>query len=182
MAETGDPTAARAPGAEKLRRQSPHVLDGPPSAAASDGTVGPPLDGEEGDPVGTDLRDDNIELRRKYLATTRCLDAVEIHELSGSRSKDRRATARRWKRQGRILAVRRSGGDVYPAFQFEDDRPRPAIRDVLAALPDWMGCWQTAFWFASGNGWLGGETPADRLDDPEEVVRAARRAGDPAVG
>ena len=37
-------------------------------------------------------------------------------------------------------------------------------------------------WFASGNGWLDGDEPKERLSDPDAVVDAARRLADPALG
>ena len=45
-----------------------------------------------------------------------------------------------------------------------------------------MTGWQIAMWFASGNGWLDGAAPQDRLGDPEAVLDAARVLADPAVG
>ena len=40
-----------------------------------------------------------------------------------------------------------------------------------------MTGWQIAMWFASGNGWLEGAEPQERLSDPDAVVDAARSAG-----
>jgi hypothetical protein len=71
---------------------------------------------------------------------------------------------------------------IIEAFQFADGRPRAAIRRVLRALPEGMTPWQVAFWFASGNGWLEGAAPQDRLDEVEAVTAAAERMRHPAVG
>lgn len=43
---------------------------------------------------------------------------------------------------------------------------------MLAALPADMTAWQTALWFASGNGWLDGDKQ-QRLDDGKRLVEAA---------
>ena len=124
----------------------------------------------------------NLALRKQYLDETRTLTAGEVHDLSGLLSRNRSEPASRWKKEGKAFAVRVGRRDLYPAFQFEDGAPRPVMRGVLAALPGTMTPWQTAFWFASGNGWLDGDEPQHRLNDAEQVVEAARRLADPARG
>ena len=90
--------------------------------------------------------------------------------------------ASRWKREGRIVAVRHRGRDLYPAFQFADGQPRRVIKDILAQIPASLTAWQIALWFASGNGWLDGATPEERIDAPGEVVEAALHLATPAEG
>ena len=133
-------------------------------------------------PVETDLDIDNARLRADYLQETPHLTAAQVHAASGLNPGNRSEPASRWKREGRLFAVRRSGIDLYPAFQFEDGAPRPVIKKILAALPNDMTGWQIAMWFASGNGWLGGAEPQERLSDPDAVVDAALNLADPAVG
>ena len=101
---------------------------------------------------------------------------------SGLKPRNRSEPTSRWKREGRLFAVRRAGVDLYPSFQFADGAPLPVIKDVLAALPGHMTGWQIAMWFGSGNGWLDGAEPQDRLSDPDAVVDAARKLADSAVG
>lgn len=133
-------------------------------------------------PVDTDLDIDNAKLRAEYLQETRLLTAAQVRAASGLKPRNNSEPASRWKREGRLFAVRRSGMDLYPAFQFIDGAPHPAVRKVLGALPMDMTGWQTALWFASGNGWLGGDEPQTRLSDPEAVIEAARKLAEPAVG
>ncbi len=140
------------------------------------------LDPMERAPVDADLEADNAELRAHYIKSTPMLQSADIHRLAAARSANKSETASRWKREGRIFAVRVKGADLYPAFQFAEGEPLPAIRKALAALPESMTPWQIALWFASGNGWLDGKAPQDALDAPAAVVEAARRAGEPAVG
>ena len=129
-----------------------------------------------------ELAVDNLELRRTYLDETPTLTAVQIHRMSGLRSRNTSEPASRWKSEGKTFAVRVGRRDLYPAFQFEDGAPRRVVRDVLAALPESMTGWQSALWFASGNGWLDGDEPQRRLHDRELVVAAARRLSEPARG
>ena len=135
-----------------------------------------------GSGVEAELAVDNLELRRTYLDETPTLTAVQIHRMSGLRSRNTSEPASRWKSEGKTFAVRVGRRDLYPAFQFEDGAPRPVVRDVLAALPESMTGWQSALWFASGNGWLDGDEPQRRLHDRELVVAAARRLSEPARG
>ena len=133
-------------------------------------------------PVQTELDIDNARLRADYLRETPHLTAPQVHAASGLDPRNRSEPASRWKREGRLFAVRRSGIDLYPAFQFEDGAPRPVIKKILAALPKDMTGWQIAMWFASGNGWLGGDEPQERLTDSNAVIDAAQKLADPAVG
>ena len=133
-------------------------------------------------PVEAQLERDNAALRAEYLEETPLLTATEVRAASGLKPRNRSEPASRWKREGRLFAVRRSGVDLYPSFQFADGAPLPVIKDVLAALPGHMTGWQIAMWFGSGNGWLDGAEPQERLPDPDAVVDAARKLADSAVG
>ena len=132
--------------------------------------------------VENELEIDNARLRSRYFQETPLLTGAEVRAASGLNPRNKSEPASRWKREGRLFAVRRSGVDHYPAFQFADGAPRPVIREVLAALPKDMTAWQIAMWFASGNGWLDGDEPQERFSDPDAVVEAARRLADPALG
>ncbi|MDE0332435.1 MAG: hypothetical protein OXL41_11255 [Nitrospinae bacterium] len=132
--------------------------------------------------VENELEIDNARLRSRYLQETPLLTGAEVRAASGLNPRNKSEPASRWKREGRLFAVRRSGIDHYPAFQFADGAPRPVIKEILAALPEEMTGWQIAMWFASGNGWLEGDEPQESLSDPEAVVDAARRLADPALG
>ena len=134
------------------------------------------------DAVETALEIENAILRSRYLRETPHLTAAQVRAASGLEPRNRSEPASRWKREGRLFAVRRSGIDLYPAFQFADGAPRPAIKSILAVLPDAMTGWQIAMWFASANGWLDGAAPQDSLSEPEAVIGAARKLADPAVG
>lgn len=132
--------------------------------------------------VRAELEMDNARLRADYLQETRMLTGSEIRAGSGLNPKNASEPASRWKREGRIFAVRHGGRDLYPAFQFADGQPRRVIKDILAQMPRWATPWQIALWFASGNGWLDGATPEERLDAPGEVVEAALHLATPAEG
>lgn len=136
-------------------------------------------------PTATDIAiaQDNAALRQRFLETEPCLTSRDVHDRAGARGQNVSQTANAWKRQGRIFAVQHRGRDLYPAFQFRDGTPHPAMARVLAALPATMTAWQTAFWFTTGNGWLDDEAPKDALDGAaNDVVAAAAREARDVVG
>ncbi len=132
--------------------------------------------------VDADIEMDNAQLRAEYLREVSTLTGAAVRAASGLAPKNKSEPASRWKREGKIFAVRRGGVDLYPAFQFADGAPIPAVKAILAALPNDLTPWQIALWFASGNGWLDGATPQERLNAPDEVVVAAKQLANPAIG
>lgn len=106
------------------------------------------------------------------------LTSSELADLTESQAENRAALASRWKREGRIFAVKHHGQDYFPGFQLTaEGRPREAVARILAALGRARG-WETALWFTAANGYLGGRRPVDLLEsDPEPVVEAAAREG-----
>jgi len=129
-----------------------------------------------------EIERDNAEAQARFIATVECHSAEDLAQLAGHEASNRSATANRWKSQEAIFGVRRLGRDRYPAFQFQDGRPRKVIGRVLKALPRGMSPWQIAFWFTSPNGWLDGARPMDRLVDEEAIVAAAVHEGDDFMG
>ena len=129
-----------------------------------------------------EIERDNAEAQARFIATVECHSAEDLAQLAGHEANNRSATANRWKGQEAIFGVRRLGRDRYPAFQFQDGRPRKVIGKVLKALPRGMSPWQVAFWFSSPNGWLNGARPMDRLVDEDAIVAAAVHEGDDVVG
>ena len=125
---------------------------------------------------------DNLEWRSRYLNETPMLTSSDIHVMSGMRPKNKSEPASRWKAEGKTLDVRVHGRYFYPEFQFEYGSPRPIMKRILAALPDYLIAWQKVAWFASGNGWLDGAAPQDCLEDGDSVVAAARHFAAPARG
>ncbi|WP_375462117.1 hypothetical protein [uncultured Enterovirga sp.] len=128
------------------------------------------------------LASDNLELRDRFVAQVPVLTSVEVGVRAGSQTKNRYATAARWKKAGDIFSVQHRGTEFFPAFQFREGRPHPSVKEVLTALPARLSPWQRAFWFVSTNGWLGDKAPADMLDDPQALVAAAEREGEEVVG
>jgi nucleoid DNA-binding protein len=128
------------------------------------------------------IETDNARERARFLSEVACLSSKEIAANAGHRAANASVTGSRWKQQGKIFSVPSRGSELYPAFQFREGLPHPAVAKILRELPKQMSPWQIAFWFTSSNSWLKGAAPVDRLDDEEAVVKAAHRESEPIVG
>ncbi len=126
---------------------------------------------EEWDEIDREIERENDEMRAAYLQTMKLYTAEDIQGPSA-----------KWKREGRVFAIQDGEKDLFPAFQFVDGQPLPIIRKILEALPDYLSPWQTAFWFESGNGWLGGKTPQECLKNESKVIDAAEQLAKPMIG
>ena len=133
-------------------------------------------DNEEWAEIDREIERENAEMRAAYLRTTKLYTAEDIRALNPS------APSSEWKREGRVFAIQHDGKDLFPAFQFADGQPLPIIQKILKALPEDMSPWETAFWFESSNGWLGGEVPQECLKKESEVIDAAEQLAKPEIG
>ena len=124
----------------------------------------------------------NAEMRATYLQTTELYTAEDIWEQAAKKPTNPSEPSTKWKREGRVFAIQDGGKDLFPAFQFADGEPLPIIQKILEVLPDYLSPWQTAFWFESGNGWLGGKTPRECLKNESKVIDAAEQFAQPMIG
>ncbi|MED5813442.1 hypothetical protein VST63_13855 [Mycolicibacterium sp. 050232] len=123
----------------------------------------------------------NADARQELIDEFGLYSSEQVADLSGSRARNRFATASRWQAEGRTFAVDHLGGRAYPAFQFgTDGNPRPVIRRVLKVLePYGLDGWETALWFTSATGWLDDRRPVDLLvGAADDVVAAAGQTFD----
>ena len=122
------------------------------------------------------------QLQRNAAARTAALrefgsfTAVQLAESRGAPTVNVHATPGRWLKERRLFAVDGPRERLFPAFQVEQGRPKPAVRRILSALPEGLSGWEVLLWFTGNNGWLGGWRPVDLLDaEPDRVVEAAHR-------
>ena len=149
------------------------VVDDPKARSEKriDAMVKEILKDEECADIDLEIERDNAELRATYLRTTELYTPEDIQGLST-----------KWKREGRVFAIQDGEKDLFPTFQFADGKPLPVIKKILEVLPDYLSPWQTAFWFESGNGWLGGKTPRECLKNESKVIDAAEQLAKPTIG
>lgn len=120
----------------------------------------------------------NAKARRDFLEEFPALTSSEVADAASSRASNRASLANRWREEGKVFAIRLGDRQLYPSFQLgEDGRPLKAVamaREHLAAGK--LSDWQTALWFTSPTGWLGGRRPVDVLsEEPDAVAMAAER-------
>jgi hypothetical protein len=133
------------------------------------------------------LAADSARAHIAFLQAVPCLDRDEVIRGTGmptDAGSPAHPALADWKRRRIVLCVEDNGRERYPAFQFQtaNGQPHPNVARVLAALPSRWTSWQVAFWFASPNGWLDGDVPADRLNDQHEILAAARHEAEPIEG
>jgi hypothetical protein len=120
----------------------------------------------------------NAEARRMFLDEFPALTSSEVADAAQSRAANRASLANRWRDEGKVFAIRVGDQQLYPEFQFDAlGRPLRAIAGVLGYLSQGdLSDWQTALWFTSPSGWLGGKRAVDLLSDqPDAVIDAASR-------
>ncbi len=118
----------------------------------------------------------NATERQELLEEFGALESDQLADLAGSQARNRRATAHRWQESGQVFSVPSQGRAIFPGFQFsaETGHPKPAVRDVLRALPDAMQGWELALWWTTPIDLLDWRRPVDLLDsDQTSVVTAA---------
>ena len=124
-----------------------------------------------------DVESDNIALREQFVKSHKCFDSKTIALNAGYKGGNLAHTAWRWKSKGQVFSVDYFGRELFPAFQFRDGKPLPAIKKILDVVGKDLSPWQVAFWFVAENGWLDGERPLDMmLRSEDEVIEAAKRA------
>ena len=119
----------------------------------------------------------NAQARTAVLESAEWLTAAQLSEVAGFSGQNASAQPNKWKREGRIFAIRRGGNDYYPAYGLDPDaeyRPVKGLAPVLAVFGEELDAWDIAIWFASANGFLGGAAPMSLLvTDPDRVLAAA---------
>jgi hypothetical protein len=117
----------------------------------------------------------NAELRAAFIAEVGALTTAEIAVIAGSKARNSSALAGRWRSEGRIFAVPWAGSQLYPAFQFANGEPRPAIARVIEAFGDRPSGWEIAIWFATPSPYLPDDgVPLAHLDEADALVVAAQ--------
>ena len=132
--------------------------------------------------VRSKIEADNARARVRFVEEVPCFTSGDLAELAGHSARNRSATASRWKAEKKAFSVQLGGRELFPAFQFRDGKPDPAVARVLDALPPEMGQWQVAFWFVSSNPWLDGAIPSENIDKAASLVEAAHRLGEETAG
>ena len=132
--------------------------------------------------VENELEIDNAFCVPGIFQETPLLTGAEVRATSGLNPRNKSEPAPAGNGRANCSRCAARGLTTIRPFSSSTDQPRPVIKAILDALPRDMTGWQIAMWIASGNGWLDGDEPKERLSDPDAVVDAARRLADPALG
>lgn len=115
--------------------------------------------------------------KRAVLESGDWVTAHHLAELAELSAANPSSQPNKWKRDGRIFAIRHGGIDYFPLYGLDETsshRPLHVLKDILSVLSPLKDGWTMAYWFMSFNGWLGGKRPQDLLRTaPEHVLAAA---------
>lgn len=129
------------------------------------------------------IDEDNRLIHAEFVASIPCLVADEVARIASSRDSDGIAMLSAWRDDNRIFSIDHSGIELFPTFQFRNNVPHPSVARVLKVLGPELSRWNVALWWVAGNGWLEGvAAPADCLDQPAALLKAASRTRERFVG
>lgn len=129
-------------------------------------------------PVDLELLEMQKNAAESILSGTRWLTAAEVAEESGRSQSNPHALANRWKKEGRVFAIKYQGVERYPRYAFDEHmEPRAAIAEVIRRFAADAGDgeldpWDIAAWFESSNTYLDSARPRERLDAPDVIAFA----------
>ncbi|WP_416799385.1 hypothetical protein [Ciceribacter azotifigens] len=117
------------------------------------------------------------DARKAVLESGDWLTAADVAKMAGFSTSNPSAQPNKWKKERQIFAVRHRGIDYFPGYALDpstDFRPVKALAKVLSTFQGAKDDWGIAYWFASVNGFLGGNRPQDLLiSEPDRVISAA---------
>lgn len=129
-------------------------------------------------PVDLELLEMQKNAAESILSGTHWLTAAEVAEESGRSRSNPYALANRWKKEGRVFAIKYQGVERYPRYAFDEHmEPRPVIAEVIRRFAADAGDgeidpWEIAAWFESSNTYLDSARPRERLDAPDVIAFA----------
>ncbi len=118
------------------------------------------------------------QAKTEVLQSKDWVTANEISNLAQFSSCNPSSQPNKWKRSGKIFALRHEGVDYFPIYGLNPARgfrPFAALESVISTLATMKDGWAMAFWFASPNTLLGGKRPKEALAaNPSSVLSAAK--------
>ncbi len=119
----------------------------------------------------------NAEARDAVLKSADWFTAAQLSQMANLKGRNANAQPSRWKRNGRIFALRQNGRNYYPGYALHPEaayRPIKGLAPILKRFEGELDEWDIAIWFASINGFLGGRAPKDLLlSAPDKALAAA---------
>jgi hypothetical protein len=136
------------------------------------------------DPSGSGAKSVRLEeemvakARVDVIESAKWLSATQVAELARLSTVNPNSQPSRWKRAGRIFAIKPAGSvELFPAYGLDPSsgyRPLKELAEIIRILGEKKDAWGIAYWFASLNSFLGGTRPQDVLtQEPRRVIAAA---------
>lgn len=119
--------------------------------------------------------------RRQFLDRYRSLTAEEFSAAASSEARNVHALPSRWEKENKIFGLQVGRITRYPRFQLHHHQARPLMADLIALFRERFGRdydgWDVAFFMGNPSAYLGGQRPADLLEQrgaSERILGAAR--------
>jgi hypothetical protein len=103
------------------------------------------------------------------------LDAQQVRARLQAEFGSEAPNLRQLQSERRVFCVVRAGEELYPAFQWHDDRLITGLTAVLRVLTPYRSPWRILAWLSAENRQLDGRRPADLLPFASVAVEAAAR-------
>lgn len=119
-----------------------------------------------------------VRAQAAVFSSCRWFAVSELSQLHGCELEIMANLLSAWKAELMLFSVEHSSIDYYPSYAFDKESvctPAKELRLVLRAFEGRRSGWDVAYWFASVNGYLGGQRPQDLLKaEPGRVLAAAK--------
>lgn len=100
------------------------------------------------------------ELKNKIISASSWLTIEDLSRILKLDTDQALDLVHSWERGGQVFSVEYQGAHLVPEYAVDlEGKPLPALKKVLTVFDGKKSPWSIAAWFASINGWLGGDAP-----------------------
>lgn len=122
------------------------------------------------------------ELKNKIISASSWLTIEDLSRILKLDTDQTLDLVHSWERDAHVFSVKYQGIQLIPEYAVDPEgKPLPVLKKVLIVFDGKKSSWATAAWFASTNGWLGGDVPKDVIrTKSDELLQAAVHAFNPS--
>ncbi len=118
------------------------------------------------------------DAQQKILNSTQWLTADQLYTFAVATGQNLSTTPNEWLSKGIIFSISNDETELFPLYALNSNAGYVLSKElvnIIEVFRERKDGWGMAYWFGSGNGFLGGRRPQDLLHtDPEAVLAAAK--------
>lgn len=119
-----------------------------------------------------------VRAQAAVFSSCRWLTASELSLLHACELESMANLLSAWESEMMLFSVQYQSIGYYPCYAFDEGNGYVPAKELKSVLQEFKGSrsgWHLAYWFASVNGYLGGQRPQDLLKIvPDKVLAAAK--------